>query len=332
MTEKKGEVYHWVNSAKGIGVILVVLGHLLYESNIPYVNQVIYSFHMPLFFILSGYIQKKEIKNDFLKKKAKRLLIPFLAFTIIGFPIWGFIIIRHGGNIIQVLLDSFYIKGEISNNPLWYLVAFFEVSTVIFLIKIPERSIKSQIVILIITTLAGLTTYNLRNQLKVFNVLGFNRAIVCLSFYILGIVIKKLDEHTNTSILILCICIVINFISGGLINSKVSVYGYILGSYYWFYISAISGSLAVMIICKRFLDKNGLLENVSKYSILLLGSQYFVIYPFKIMMRKILFTNTIYYDFFMILVLYMIVILIPIIYEALKSKINLIKIFNGEVD
>ncbi|WP_162779036.1 acyltransferase family protein, partial [Klebsiella pneumoniae] len=54
----------WVDYAKGIGIILVVFGHAnrgLYSSGIyispeiyHYLDNVIYSFHMPLFFFLSG--------------------------------------------------------------------------------------------------------------------------------------------------------------------------------------------------------------------------------------------------------------------------------------
>ena len=39
----------WVNSAKGIGIILVIFGHLLYSSNLQGLNQIIYAFHIPLF-------------------------------------------------------------------------------------------------------------------------------------------------------------------------------------------------------------------------------------------------------------------------------------------
>lgn len=44
----------WVDIAKGLGIFLVVLGHT-YRKN-PVQNW-IYSFHMPLFFILSGWLR-----------------------------------------------------------------------------------------------------------------------------------------------------------------------------------------------------------------------------------------------------------------------------------
>ena len=48
-----------VDVAKGIGIITVIIGHLnhffSYDDLIP---TLVYSFHMPLFIILSGYINK----------------------------------------------------------------------------------------------------------------------------------------------------------------------------------------------------------------------------------------------------------------------------------
>ncbi|EPJ4139137.1 acyltransferase family protein [Klebsiella pneumoniae] len=63
----------WVDYAKGIGIILVVFGHAnrgLYSSGIyispeiyHYLDNVIYSFHMPLFFFLSGLFFVSSIKT-----------------------------------------------------------------------------------------------------------------------------------------------------------------------------------------------------------------------------------------------------------------------------
>lgn len=49
----KSEQWKWVDIAKGIGIILVFLGHF----NIPdTLRAEIYTFHMPLFFFLSGVV------------------------------------------------------------------------------------------------------------------------------------------------------------------------------------------------------------------------------------------------------------------------------------
>lgn len=78
MTEPNKRV-EWIDMAKGYGIILMLLGHL-------HVNELmvwIYSFHMPLFFFVSGYLF--NIKSSFLgfsAGKVKRMVIPYLFLYI----------------------------------------------------------------------------------------------------------------------------------------------------------------------------------------------------------------------------------------------------------
>ncbi len=52
MSSKVRSRIEWVDIAKGIGIILVIIGHVnTFNSS---VKEWIYSFHMPLFFILAG--------------------------------------------------------------------------------------------------------------------------------------------------------------------------------------------------------------------------------------------------------------------------------------
>lgn len=70
-----------VDIIKGIGIILVIMGHI---SENLFINRLIYSFHMPLFFILSGYayINYNKTNNikDFIIKKLKTIVIPYFIY------------------------------------------------------------------------------------------------------------------------------------------------------------------------------------------------------------------------------------------------------------
>jgi len=80
----------WVDYAKGIGIILVVLGHVLLNSSngaaAHLAARFIYSFHMPLFFFLAGLFViksvEKETTTNFILNKAKRLLYPYFIWSI----------------------------------------------------------------------------------------------------------------------------------------------------------------------------------------------------------------------------------------------------------
>jgi fucose 4-O-acetylase-like acetyltransferase len=64
--------------ARGIGILLVVMGHNPACASETLAKPLIFSFHIPLFFFLSGYFhrQRKGIGID-LRQRARRLLVPY---------------------------------------------------------------------------------------------------------------------------------------------------------------------------------------------------------------------------------------------------------------
>lgn len=94
----------WLDFAKGLGIILVVMGHTLFP-----VHAAIDVFHMPLFFILAGIVFKPLCTETFLLKKIDSIFIPYIFFKIISYPISFFV--PHDGGF---------------NGPLWFLLTLFE--------------------------------------------------------------------------------------------------------------------------------------------------------------------------------------------------------------
>ena len=105
---------------KGIGILLVIINHIM---GFPIISM----FHMPLFFIASGYFAKPNREKSFYWKNFKSLIIPYLK--------WGFLI-----TLIYFLLDKgkglLYLKDVllgisfdnnygISFGPLWFLLSLF---------------------------------------------------------------------------------------------------------------------------------------------------------------------------------------------------------------
>lgn len=98
MNEKRLE---WMDVAKGIGIFLVVYAH----AKAPF-NQHIYLFHMPLFFLLSGYLYRsKGTFWQYFLKKFKSLYIPFVG--------WNFVII--GTRLVSWLLRGQLTWSRVSN-------------------------------------------------------------------------------------------------------------------------------------------------------------------------------------------------------------------------
>lgn len=78
----------WLDILKGIAMFFVVPGH---TAIYPPLEKYIYSFHMPLFFMISGMTWRKDkypAFQDLLKDKAKRLLLPYVWLNLLVFPIY----------------------------------------------------------------------------------------------------------------------------------------------------------------------------------------------------------------------------------------------------
>lgn len=73
----KGARLEWLDAAKGLGIVLVVIGHVWTKGA---VRDAIYAFHMPFFFIVAGYVAKPAPLSDFAGRQWRSLGVPYIAF------------------------------------------------------------------------------------------------------------------------------------------------------------------------------------------------------------------------------------------------------------
>ena len=66
---------------KGIGILLVLIGHT--EQLPSSVRELIYAFHMPLFFFLSGVFFKLRSFREVVSKGLRQLIVPWLFFVVV---------------------------------------------------------------------------------------------------------------------------------------------------------------------------------------------------------------------------------------------------------
>ncbi len=97
------------DNLKGVLIFLVVLGHLLYsftQVNTLKATQIVYfifTFHMPLFMIVSGYFSKKKTN----KTKLLKLIIMFLLLNL-SYTIYDFVI-THNFSLLVLKHSSWYL-------------------------------------------------------------------------------------------------------------------------------------------------------------------------------------------------------------------------------
>ncbi len=106
-----------IDISKGIGIFLVVLGHVLKTMlpNSSVLYALIYSFHMPLFFCISGYLAYVTYSNKestaIILQKTKTILLPFI--------IWGITYSIYSGNNISIFLFDKWNLGY------WFLISLY---------------------------------------------------------------------------------------------------------------------------------------------------------------------------------------------------------------
>ena len=132
---------------RGFAIILVVMGHVIqcgmgepYFINERYYEnslfKIIYSFHMPLFMLVSGYFfaiaisQKSSV--DIVKRRIKSLLIPVLVWTLIPFVVF-LLEDAPRAEIFSLQLVRWYIN--LAKGNLWFLWAVFYNSLIVLLIN-----------------------------------------------------------------------------------------------------------------------------------------------------------------------------------------------------
>lgn len=116
---------------RSLGIMLMIMGHIGFGENFDYF---IHAFHMPMFFFISGYFYKgqKYRIGEYIGKKAKSLLIPYLFFGIAHYIISLFL----GEFTLKPLLHLFTTntEGLPICGALWFLTALFFTEIIYYLL------------------------------------------------------------------------------------------------------------------------------------------------------------------------------------------------------
>ena len=131
--------YDYMDIAKGIGILMVVWAHILLTG---WTHRMIYAFHMPLFFFLSGMLFKKEKYNTFVSffvHRAKRLLLPYVIYSVVTWAFWAFFRYMHHDEVssyFKPLLQTLIAQGSgefiVHNSALWFIPCLFLVEILYF--------------------------------------------------------------------------------------------------------------------------------------------------------------------------------------------------------
>ncbi|MDO4329858.1 MAG: acyltransferase family protein [Lachnospiraceae bacterium] len=168
----------WVDMLKGYGIIMVTLGHL---GIAPLLEKHIYSYHMFLFFLISGYLVVDRRFTETLKKKTQTLLVPFIMWDLISSVIGAVMYHQSLKSFIAIL---FILKGNLCFNvPIWFLLVLYFTEIIYSFLK--EKTSFSDELIVILSVILFLLIGTVQLPLKI------NLLPLALFSYAAGVIFKK---------------------------------------------------------------------------------------------------------------------------------------------
>lgn len=258
---------NWADYAKAITIFTMVLCHANVGAQNPDLRTFIYAFHMPLFFLISGYFDRvkdgKSIK-DAVKKLVRTLLIPYVAFNFFAFTYCWYGMLNHpelNNYITASQLLPYGLMGIIlcqssqtdysylPNGPLWFLIALIECK-IIYLVMVTSYRKNKLLACMLVVTLICVMFIFITNRYQTFSV---GAALLALPFYGLGGVIRKINMlrfNKNVSFIVFMTTFLLLYALAP-INGKIDVSTVKYGNYIaLFYANGLIGSIMCISLAK----------------------------------------------------------------------------------
>lgn len=299
MTARNDNRIQWVDQAKGSAIILVVLGHVLTNgisagtvTQVGYRNlaSFIYSFHMPLFFFISGYLQTVSSRQTVsaacakYKRNLLDLAVPYVTFSS-AYLLVKLIFGSTSAVVNRVSVLDFLNMLVIPVGEYWYLYSLLLFTTVAFLLRIlfytENRKIAESVYPLAIVVVVSAVIYFLLDGMS--SEVGIVRASHQAVYYFLGMFIRFVGSCGEKKFAIaskwrLCICMVL----------LVVLYGVKFG----FAVSYAVLDLAIALLMIAFFAwlpviKNRILAELGKASLPIYLFHVFSVVACKVLFQKI---------------------------------------------
>jgi fucose 4-O-acetylase-like acetyltransferase len=281
-----------IDNAKAIGMFLVFYGHIWFKGFFPSAalfeqNKFIYSFHMPLFFLLSGmvYRQASERFGRVVAAKFFSRMGPVLLFCILLLAAkLSILLVKGKPSLIAGEFIEFgrIVSGLPYSTITWFLICLMVVELIYFLILDRVRRPGRAFVAAAVCT--GAMLFALRDVAFLEYLTGLKKnfwflheALVAIGFFALGHWLSAsggvaamhamawpLRFVAGLALIFLAwLTVDLNFQAVYMVESQ-------HGDPVWFVVTALAGSLGVILLCSC-VGQSALLGYVGRHTLVLLG-------------------------------------------------------------
>lgn len=223
----------YVDLLKGIGILLVIIGHTISSA----MRGIIFSFHMPLFFMTSGMTYSFAVdRSDFYfktRKATKKLLMPAIILICVRYALHCIKqILIGGGQIISIwdlplsLLFSSGVDVRLNGwsiprvYEVWFLVVLFFVREVCDLLHGLIRNIRWRML-----TVCTLTILGVWMGQVCWLPFSFDIVLACTVFFYFGRWLKEKNLYRRTNLVTMCVMGIASF--GGMLIEYTIAHNYL---------------------------------------------------------------------------------------------------------
>lgn len=271
MQRIKTSYYPGIDLLKSIGLLLMVCGHYSLMNSVT--TTIIYSFHMPLFFIISGFISRERSFKETITKGFKSIMIPYFVFNAVLLLFTILLEYRSAhlsfhslwSHVTAIMIGIGY-KTDIYN-PVCTTMWFFYV---MFLVKIFSALVGNNSRMRIAISFLAIAIVGILKKNDVNTDFPIDSFLMAFPLYVWGGILKQVVEHLKfdnskryyLSCLVLPIMFYLSYYNGRA-DMDVFEYGHSLFLFYFISISICS----VLIISVLFIGVGNLVRichNISK--------------------------------------------------------------------
>ena len=248
---------HWIDWSKCILIYLVVVAH--YGQIPTFADNLICAFHMPAFFMISGYLHKVLSLRESISKNFKRLIIPALLFSILC---WGFNLLRMALKDMPFSVEEYIYKPLLGlvcyDRPrvsppcgvIWFLQVLF--LSKLLLDIVVRKGTKASVAMCVFCISATAIWYSMGIDDKRY-IFFIQRTCASFPFVILGYWAKEYQWFQKLSLSkVLPWLLLLLFVVGGLYHGRTGIVTWSFGHHaLWFYLIALLGCFSFFLLVNK---------------------------------------------------------------------------------
>lgn len=270
----------WIDTLRGFGIFLVFFGHTALTDR--QIEHYIFSFHIPLFFFISGiFFKAVDAPGSFRKfflERIKTRMVPYISFGLLTYCLWIFPILlkKYGlykgtypipnSLFCKPLIGMLYGVGDSlwlpHNSLLWFLACLFVTEIIFFVIYSNTKTKRTMLLALLLIGFLGYIA-SVYSQIRLpFSV---DIALTAVVFYGLGYLLRDFLLSSDFGIGIAFLCLLLGLGIAFLNNRADMNYNY-YGNPLLFFASSLLSIYAYVCLSKR-IPGNRLIGYVGKNSL-----------------------------------------------------------------